>query len=156
MGEHIGPVLRFEHRSLRTNGDPGGGPQGRIDPSVGERTDLFGGHLRPALDHRVQKALALRPGDYRRMLSSLRRKIKIVESQMSANRWGDVKYEHVPSRASLLYSKAFKKHDDDRYTKFLSDVSEGKKKMNASVLYPHRNRPEDPRRRPEEKTGSFD
>lgn len=74
---------------------------------------------------------------YRKTLSALRSKIKIVEQKMCANEWENIEYSKVPSRASFMYRNAFKNHDGLRYTEFLEDVASGKVKINASTLYPY-------------------
>jgi len=74
---------------------------------------------------------------YRKMLSGLRQKIKIVESAMCSGDWSDINYESVPSRAAMIYRKAFGKHDETRYNQFIQDVVDGKKEIKASTLYPY-------------------
>ncbi|HNV61442.1 MAG TPA: DUF2828 family protein [Candidatus Cloacimonas acidaminovorans] len=74
---------------------------------------------------------------YRRVVRFLRKKIQTVEELMSARKWSDIKYENVPSQASLLYKNAFTKHDKNRYEKYIDDVNNGEKKINASTLYPY-------------------
>ena len=74
---------------------------------------------------------------YRKMLSKIRRQIGIVEQQMSAAGWSGIEYDKIPSRASSLYAKAFRKHDEDRYGSFIEAVKKGEKKINASTLYPY-------------------
>jgi hypothetical protein len=74
---------------------------------------------------------------YRKTLSALRSKIKIVEQKMCANEWENIEYSKVPSRASFMYRNAFKSHDSQRYTEFLADVASGKVKINTSTLYPY-------------------
>lgn len=74
---------------------------------------------------------------YRKNLSALRAALKVVERDMTANRWEEIVYEHVPSKAMLKYQKAFSKHDENRYSKYRDDVISGKTKVNASVTYPH-------------------
>ena len=86
---------------------------------------------------RMMRFLGMRPKEYRQMLSALRGKIRIVESRMSANQWSAIDYEHVPSKANLKHAKAFKKHDDARYTAYLEEVKAGTKKINAGVVYPN-------------------
>ena len=76
-------------------------------------------------------------GAYRKMLSRLRAKLEVVETQMSSNNWDEINYSGVPSRAGMLYSKAFDRHDHVRYTAFQEKVAQGKEKVNASVLYPY-------------------
>ncbi|APT75354.1 hypothetical protein LN42_02340 [Marinitoga sp. 1137] len=74
---------------------------------------------------------------YRKMLSELRKYIKIVERDMSENKWDNIEYEIVPSRAMKKYHRAFYKHDAERYEKYLEEVKNNKKKINAGTLYPH-------------------
>lgn len=71
---------------------------------------------------------------YRKFLSALRS--EVVETYMSANKWGEINYEHVPSKAGLLYRNAFIRHDETRYTNYLDNVNAGKAKINAGVLHP--------------------
>lgn len=74
---------------------------------------------------------------YRKTLSTLRKKINIVETKLCQNEWGDVNYEHVPSRAAMIYRKAFARHDGKRYQDYLQDVEDGKAEIKASTLYPY-------------------
>lgn len=78
-----------------------------------------------------------RSSRYRHDLSKLRKKINIVEAQMSANNWDKIQYSQVPAKASSIYSDAFMKHDEERYNAFLHDVSTGDAKINTSTLYPY-------------------
>jgi hypothetical protein len=82
-------------------------------------------------------ALGETPKAYRKLLTDLRRKIMIVETQMSHNEWTAIAYERVPSRASMLYRKAFGKHDQVRYGEYIKATLSGEKKINTSVLYPY-------------------
>lgn len=74
---------------------------------------------------------------YRKTLSALRKYLNVVEVKMSAKEWGDINYERVPSRANLLYSDAFIRNDPIRRGDYLHELAQGKKKINAGVLYPH-------------------
>lgn len=73
---------------------------------------------------------------YRKLLSSLRARINIVEAKMSANKWDEIDFSKLPSRASMIYSDAFFKHSRDEYAKYLADVTAGKAKINANALFP--------------------
>lgn len=86
---------------------------------------------------RLCGAIGLSQASYRKTLSKLRAYLKIVERDMSAQRWGDINYEAVPSRANLIYNKAFLRHDAERRTEYLEKLSKGEAKINSSVLYPH-------------------
>jgi hypothetical protein len=69
--------------------------------------------------------------EYRKKLSELRKKIHIVERKMSLNLWDAIIYDQVPSRASMIYAKAFRKHDKLRYNDYLKSVKKGEAKINA-------------------------
>lgn len=70
-------------------------------------------------------------------LAPLRKHLKLVESFMCSNRWNEIKYEAVPGVASNRLKKAFMKHDEERYKKFIEDVKSGNKKINTTGLLPH-------------------
>ena len=81
--------------------------------------------------------LGLSKKEYRKGLSTLRSYLKVVENQMSSNKWQDIEYSHVPSKAMKNYRKAFMKHDADGFNTYIENVSEGKEKINSSTLYPY-------------------
>lgn len=83
--------------------------------------------------------MGMSPKQYRKMLTSERAKIKLVETQMCAGDWGNINYENLPSRAGFIYKGAFKKHDEQRYSDYLSKAlkADGSVKMNAGTLYPY-------------------
>ena len=75
--------------------------------------------------------------EFKRIVRALRREIDIVEARMSANDWGSINYSGVPSRAMMIYSNAFSRHDEVRFGQYMSAVSNGEEKINASTLYPY-------------------
>ena len=85
----------------------------------------------------TRKFFGLKSVDYRKSLVLLRSKINIIETLMTQKKWNDIPYEHVPSRAMKLYTKAFTKNDKDRFVQYLEDVKAGKKTIKASTLYPY-------------------
>ena len=86
--------------------------------------------------NKLIKGLKLTPKQYRKMLTTLRRNIGIVETYMSRNEWDKIAFSKVPSRASMIYSDAFQKHCLDEYIQYLKDVAEGKATINAGALFP--------------------
>ncbi|NBH77032.1 DUF2828 family protein [Clostridiaceae bacterium] len=74
---------------------------------------------------------------YRHTLSGLSRYLVVVEQQMSKNSWDEIDYQRVPSRANLIYNKAFLRHDEERRREFLESVEKGEVKINAGTLFPH-------------------
>lgn len=89
------------------------------------------------LARKVRKYLGYSSKNYRKLLADLRKKIKIVESQMSAKEWDKINYPSVPSKASMIYKDAFKKHDEARYEKYLESVEKGESKINTKTLFPY-------------------
>lgn len=77
------------------------------------------------------------PRKYRKMLSSLRSYIDVVEVKMSSKNWSEIDYSAVPSQANLKYSNAFLKNDYERRCDYLSSLAKGETKINASVSQPH-------------------
>lgn len=75
--------------------------------------------------------------NFKRIVRSMRRKIKVVESLMSAGRWDEIQYSEVPSRAMMIYRKAFKRHDEERFDAFINKAVTGEAKINASTLFPY-------------------
>lgn len=74
---------------------------------------------------------------YRQTLSALREYIDVVERKMSAQEWQAINYEHVPSKANLIYKNAFMRHDGERRQAYLDALSKGEAKINGSVNMPH-------------------
>ena len=77
------------------------------------------------------------PKYYRKGLSALRNRLRIVERDMSANEWEDIHYEAVPSKANLNYSNAFMRHDKERRVAYLESLKNGEAKINSKVLAPY-------------------
>ena len=79
---------------------------------------------------------------YRKTLSVLRQRINVLERLMSENRWDEIEFDKIPSRAGMIYKNAFARHDLERaknenvqtYAEFAKDAT---KKVNAKVLYPY-------------------
>ena len=89
------------------------------------------------IGRRIASELNLSEKEYRKLLSSLRRYIDVVERKMSGKEWGEIDYAKVPSRASMIYREAFRRHDEERYAKYVASVQKGEAKINAGTLYPH-------------------
>ena len=89
------------------------------------------------LGRRFAQLLGKNEREYRKFLTSLRSRIKIVEQKMCSKEWSEIDYEHLPSRAGFMYRKAFAKRDATRYAEYLSAVEKGDKKINAGTIYPY-------------------
>ena len=86
------------------------------------------------LASKICKKLGWSPKEYRKWVSS---HSATVEQQMSANKWSEIDYSKIPSVAFNKYSKAWMRHDSERFQKFIEEVQEGKTKINASAIFPH-------------------
>ena len=75
--------------------------------------------------------------EYRKLLSSLRAYLNVVEVKMSAKQWDKIDYATVPSRANLIYNNAFLRNDELRRREYLDKLEKGETKINAGVLFPH-------------------
>ena len=91
----------------------------------------------------TRKAMGMNHKQYRKTLSVLRGRINIVERLMSENRWDEIEFDKIPSKAGMIYKNAFARHDLEReksikevqtYAEFARDTT---KKVNAKTLYPY-------------------
>lgn len=84
----------------------------------------------------ICRALGMTRREYRRMLVELRAYLKVVEVDMAAGNWENIDYSKVPSRANLVYGRAFLRNDEERRRDFLSKLTRGEVKINADTLFP--------------------
>ena len=75
--------------------------------------------------------------EYNKTLKTLRRYLNIVETAMVENKWSDINYSSVPSKANLKYRQAFLRHDQERRLQFLQKAEKGEVKINATINYPY-------------------
>ena len=87
------------------------------------------------LGHIMAKYLGISNKQYRKTLSTLRERIKVLEKLMSANRWNEIEFSKIPSKAGLIYKNAFARRDilAKKYEAFAKDKTT---KVNAEALYP--------------------
>lgn len=83
-----------------------------------------------------RKYLGMTHKQYRKMLSILRERINIVERLMSENRWDEIVFDQIPSKAGLIYKNAFARRDiiKQKYETFAKSKDT---KVNAATLYPY-------------------
>lgn len=88
------------------------------------------------LGNKTRIALGLTHKKYRQILSQLRTRINIVEKLMSENRWEEIEFDKIPSKAGLIYRNAFA-HRDIIAKKYEDFINSKETKVNASALYPY-------------------
>lgn len=77
------------------------------------------------------------PKKYRKLLTSLRAKISILETKLTEGRYEDISYDKLPAKAGMIYRGAFFRNDEVRYKSFLDSLEKGEVKVNAGTLYPN-------------------
>ncbi|KDQ07191.1 hypothetical protein BOTBODRAFT_39027 [Botryobasidium botryosum FD-172 SS1] len=82
-------------------------------------------------------ALTVRSFYRRWIVTPLRRYNQIPELAMGANEWDRIQYSRVPSVCMKNNKSIFFAHDAERFTKYLLDVTQGKKKISGATLFPH-------------------
>lgn len=85
----------------------------------------------------VRTALGCTHREYRKFLSTLRARIRLLEHDMSSNNWDEIDYSKIPSQAHRRHTKAFFRHTEERYRAYLDSVKRGEAKINVSAVYPH-------------------
>jgi hypothetical protein len=92
---------------------------------------------------RVRTNLGLSSKQYRKTLSMLRKKINLVETKLTDKKYEEIEYDKIPSKAGLVYRKAFYRNDEERYTEFVNIVTnpviakERGVKINTKTLFPY-------------------
>lgn len=86
---------------------------------------------------KLQRFMGMTAREYRKMLSSLRAYLDVTEVYMSGNRWDEIDYTRVASRANIIYRNAFMLHDQARRKDYLQEVQENRAVIHAGVLMPH-------------------
>jgi hypothetical protein len=85
---------------------------------------------------KTRKYLGLSHKAYRKTLSILRSRINIVEKLMSENRWNEIEFDKIPSKAGLIYRNAFA-HKEIIAEKYADFIANKQTKVNASALFPY-------------------
>ena len=88
----------------------------------------------------TRRYMGMNHKQYRKTLSILRQRINVLERLMSENRWDEIEFDKIPSKAGMKYKNAFARHDVERaragaqtYADFAKDMT---KSVNAAVLNP--------------------
>ena len=88
------------------------------------------------LGNKTRKFLGMTHKEYRKVLAVLRTRINVLEKLMSENRWEEIEFDKIPSKAGLIYKNAFARRDiiKEKYERFAKDENT---KVNAGTLYPY-------------------
>lgn len=89
-----------------------------------------------AAGKRMAAAFGLCPRDYRKALTALRARIRILENSLRECDYS-FDYGKQPSKAMFKYRMAFLRNDCKRYKRFMDAVAKGKKKLHTEALMPY-------------------
>lgn len=92
---------------------------------------------RRKIAYEIARVFGLSPKAYRKTISALRKYLDLVEIKMSAREWAGIDYAKVPSRANLIYNKAFFAHDTTRREAFITRVENGEEQIHSATNFPH-------------------
>ena len=82
----------------------------------------------------LRNHLGLNPKSYRKLLSELS---NTVEQLMCSNKFEDINYSHVPSKAMSDYMRAFERNDSVGFNEYLESLKNGETKINTGAIYPY-------------------
>lgn len=111
-------------------------------PSEGSHYDNF--------SKKLCRIMKMNPKEYRKLLSLLRNKIKIIETNLSQQLYNNINFEHIPSKSHIIYKNAFERNCNskgivnnsrdimvDNYKNYLNSLNNKEKKVNIKGLMPH-------------------
>ncbi len=87
------------------------------------------------LARKLMKAYDLSEQEYRKILSSLRSKLNIIEKNLTNKDYDKIEFAKVPSKAMLKYNRVFNAKIEDRFNAYKESLKEGKTKVNTKGLF---------------------
>lgn len=85
---------------------------------------------------KIARHLGLSDADYRKALTKLRSRIRIIENNLREKDY-TFDYAKQPSKAMFKYRAAFIRNDGKRYNEFIRKVAEGAAALHADTLAPY-------------------
>lgn len=89
-----------------------------------------------AMGKKLACAFGMKEAVYRKSLSALRARIRIIENALREKDY-TFDYSAQPSRAMFKYRRAFRRNDGERYNAFLNRVSAGEATLHADNVAPY-------------------
>ena len=81
------------------------------------------------------KKLNITEEEYRKTLTALRKKLNLIENNLTKRDYSSIDFEKVPTKAMLKYRESFNRNCNEKYAQYLADVQNGTKKINTSGLF---------------------
>lgn len=114
-------------------------------PTEGCHFDKKTGITKKIISH-----MNLTPKEYRKIITNLRNKLKLVECQLSQQKFTEITFSNIPAKAHILYKNAFLRNSNvegivsierielnKRYIKYIDSLKIGKEKANFKTIMPH-------------------
>lgn len=92
-------------------------------------------HTTTKMGSAVRQYLGISHKQYRKVLSNLRARINVLERLMSAQKWDEIHFDAIPSKAGLKYRNAFA-HNEFLAARYEAFMKSKETKVNAGVLNP--------------------
>lgn len=87
------------------------------------------------LAKKLVKALGMSEKEYRQTLTMIRKKLNLVEINLTNRNYDNIDFVKVPAKAMLKYNDSFNKNMSEKYKEYKESVSKGDKKINTTGLY---------------------
>lgn len=85
-----------------------------------------------ALAYKTRMLLNYSSKEYRKLLSTLRKKLNIIESNLSSREYNRINYDNISRLSMTKYKKALFRNDKENYHNFLKD------NFNSEYIYPNK------------------
>ena len=82
----------------------------------------------------IREAFEVTPRAWRKLLVQ---NSDTVEQKMCAQKWDEIDYSKVPSKAMALYARAFAKRSSERFAAWKAALAKGEADIKVKALYPH-------------------
>ena len=92
-------------------------------------------NVRNEIAKKLIKKLGVTEQEYRKTLTSIRKKLKLIENNLTNKDYESINFENVPTKAMLKYRESFNRNCSEKYQEYLSQVKNGEKKINTTGLY---------------------
>ena len=86
------------------------------------------------LGYKTRVLLNYTPKEYRKLLSSLRRKLNLIESTLTSKQYHRIKYEDLSKLSIVKYKKAFIRNDNEKYNLYIQNEHYNKKFLPNKII----------------------
>ena len=84
---------------------------------------------------KIIKGLNITEREYRKVLSILRKKLNLVEKNLTDKKYENIDFNKVPTKAILKYTNAYMNKMNDKYLEYKKQVKIGESKINTNGLF---------------------